>query len=158
MKPAFLSLAADACHKKGALTEGLALLKEAQEAVERTGERFYEAEIHRLRGMVLLGIPNQAKRRKDRATQTRRKQVWGNRTKMAEAEASFQQALTVARRQKTKVFELRAAVNLSQLWQQQGKTAEARALLTVVYTWFTEGFDTRDLQDAKARLAELGIP
>jgi predicted ATPase len=71
------------------------------------------------------------------------------------AEACFQQALTIARRQQAKSWELRAATSLSRLWQQQGKRAEARALLAPIYGWFTEGFDTADLQEAKALLEEL---
>ena len=73
----------------------------------------------------------------------------------AEAEACFQHALTVARRQQAKSLELRAAMSLARLWQQQGKHAEARALLAPIYGWFTEGFDTADLQEAKALLDEL---
>jgi len=73
----------------------------------------------------------------------------------AEAEACFQQALDIARRQQAKFWELRTATSLARLWQQQGKQAEARALLAPIYGWFTEGFDTADLQEAKALLAEL---
>jgi predicted ATPase len=72
-----------------------------------------------------------------------------------QAEVCFQQALTVARRQQAKSWELRAALSLSQLWQRQDKHAAARALLTPLYGWFTEGFDTADLQEAKALLEEL---
>ena len=72
-----------------------------------------------------------------------------------QAEACFQQALDVARRQQAKSLELRAAMSLSRLWQQQGKRAEARELLAPIYGWFTEGFDTADLQEAKALLEEL---
>jgi len=73
-----------------------------------------------------------------------------------EAEACFQQALTVARRQQAKSLELRAAVSLARLWQQQGQRAKAQALLAPIYGWFTEGFDTADLQEAKVLLEELG--
>ena len=73
----------------------------------------------------------------------------------AQAEACFQQALTIARRQQAKSWELRAAMSLSRLWQQQGKRAEAYALLAPIYDWFTEGFDTADLQEARALLAAL---
>jgi predicted ATPase len=73
----------------------------------------------------------------------------------AQAETCFQQALDVARRQQAKSWELRAAMSLSRLWQQQGKRAEARVLLAPIYGWFTEGFDTADLQEAKALLKEL---
>jgi adenylate cyclase len=72
-----------------------------------------------------------------------------------EAETCFQTALTIARRQEAKWLELRAALSLSRLWQRQGKTVEARELLTSIYSWFTEGFDTADLQAAKALLDEL---
>jgi predicted ATPase len=82
--------------------------------------------------------------------------VWQQATGGAgEVEACFQQALTVARRQQAKSLELRAATSLARLWQQQGKQAEARALLAPIYGWFTEGFDTADLQEAKAMLEEL---
>jgi predicted ATPase len=74
---------------------------------------------------------------------------------VGEAEACLQQAIEIARRQQAKSLELRAAMSLSRLWQQQGKPAQARQLLADVYGWFTEGFDTADLQDAKALLAEL---
>jgi predicted ATPase len=73
----------------------------------------------------------------------------------AEAEAWLQRALAVARRQEAKALELRAAMSLSRLWQQQGKQAEAHALLAPIYGWFTEGFDTPDLQEAKTLLEEL---
>ena len=74
---------------------------------------------------------------------------------VAQAEACFQQALAIARRQQAKSWELRAAMSLSRLWQQQGKRAEAYELLAPIYGWFTEGFDTADLQEAKALLEEL---
>ena len=103
--------------------------------MEQHEERYWEAEIARLRGVLLLRQPE---------------------TPQAEAEACFQRALDVARRQEAKSLELRAAMSLSRLWQQQGKRAEARALLAPIYGWFTEGFDTADLQEAKALLEELG--
>jgi predicted ATPase len=78
------------------------------------------------------------------------------RPQAAEAEACFQQALAIARRQQAKSWELRAAMSLSRLWQQQGKGQEAHALLAPIYHWFTEGFDTADLQEARALLEELG--
>jgi predicted ATPase len=79
----------------------------------------------------------------------------GKEAQFEEAEAFFQKALNVARQQEAKSFELRAATSLARLWQRQGKTTEAHELLTPVYNWFTEGFDTADLKDAKALLAEL---
>ena len=80
----------------------------------------------------------------------------GPRPTWEEAEACFQQALAMARQQQVQSWELRAAMSLGRLWQQQGKHAEARALLAPVYGWFTEGFDTADLQEAKTLLEELG--
>jgi len=97
-------------------------------------ERRWEAELYRLKGVFLLA---QAE------------------AKSSEAEACLQQALTIARRQYAKSLELRAAMSLARLWQQQSKGDETRALLAPVYGWFTEGFDTADLQDAKALLDEL---
>ena len=99
--------------------------------MEQHEERWWEAEIYRLRGVLLLRQPG---------------------TPQAEAEAWLQRALDVARRQEAKSLELRAAMSLSRLWQQQGKRAEAHALLAPIYGWFTEGFDTADLQEAKALL------
>jgi class 3 adenylate cyclase/predicted ATPase len=118
----------------GQADAGLPLLAEALTHVDTTGERHYEAEAYRIKGELLLrqAVPD-----------------------APEAEACFQQALAVARRQQAKSWELRTAVSLSRLWQRQGKRAEARALLAPVYGWFTEGFDTADLQEAKALLDEL---
>ena len=97
--------------------------------------RWWEAELYRLKGELLL----------QHAV-----------AQPGEAEACFQQALAVARRQQAKSLELRAAMSLGRLWQQQGRRTEARALLAPVYGWFTEGFDTADLQDAQILLEELG--
>jgi len=114
--------------------QGLSLLAEAQTVVEANGQGDLLAEAHRLQGELLLrqAIPD--------ATQ---------------AEACFQQALTVARRQRAKSWELRAATSLARLLRKQGKIDEARTTLSVTYNWFTEGFDTADLKDAKALLDEL---
>ena len=114
--------------------DGLQALAEAHTLVEQHEERHWEAEIARLRGVVLLRQPT---------------------PQQGEAEACFQQALAVARRQEAKSLELRAAMSLARLWQQQGKQAEAYALLAPTYGWFTEGFDTADLQEAKALLEAL---
>jgi predicted ATPase len=109
------------------LAEGLA-------AVEDTGGRFYEAELYRLTGEILCkqALPDED-----------------------HADTCFRRALDVARGQQAKALELRAAMSLSRLWQQQGKRAEAYELLAPIYGWFTEGFDTADLQDAEALLEEL---
>jgi len=114
--------------------EGLRVLTEAEAAAQARGERFMAAELSRCQGELVL------------------RQV---RPDVAQAETCFQQALAVARRQQAKSFELRAATSLARLWQQQGKHQEAHDLLAPVYGWFTEGFDTADLQEAKVLLAEL---
>ena len=119
----------------GQLDAGLTVLAEALAAVDQSEVRFYEAELYRLKGELLLA---QA----------------GTGHKGQEAEACFRQALAVARRQQAKWLELRAATNLSRLWQ-QGKRDAAHHLLTEVYGWFTEGFETPDLREAQALLAEL---
>jgi len=132
--PGFLARLAVAYGQVGQVDEGLHLVVEALAVVDTTGERYYKAELHRLHGELLL------------------------RQAVAEAqaaEACFQQALAVARRQQAKSWELRAATSLSRLWQHQGKRAAAYDLLAPVYGWFTEGFDTADLQEAKALLAAL---
>lgn len=108
--------------------------------VERTQERAYEAELHRLKGELTLLPPG------------REGEEAGRRD---EAEACFQQAIAIARRQGARSLELRAVMALSRLWQQQGKPADARQMLAETYGWFTEGFDTADLQEARALLAVL---
>ena len=131
--PYYCTMLAEVCDHLDHTEDGLQALAEAHTLVEQQEERYWEAEICRLRGVLLLRqtMPPQA-----------------------EAEAWLQRALDVARRQEAKSLELRAAMSLSRLWQQQGKQAEARELLAPVYGWFTEGFDTADLQDAKALLEE----
>ncbi len=133
-RPYYLAFLAEAYGKVGQAGEGLTLLGEALAAAHKTGERFYEAELYRLKGELLLV----------RSAENR-----------GEAEACLQQALLVARHQQAKLSELRAAMSLSQLWQQQGKRTAAHQLLAPVYGWFTEGFDTPDLQEAKALLEAL---
>jgi predicted ATPase len=125
---------ADVADHLGHPDEGLRALAEAHTLVEQQEEGWWEAEVHRLRGVLLLRqmMPQQE-----------------------EAEAWLQRALDVARRQEAKSLELRAAMSLARLWQQQGKRAAARDLLRPIYGWFTEGFDTADLQEAKALLEAL---
>jgi predicted ATPase len=106
----------------------------AMTAVETTEERMWEAGVHRTAGEIVLLLPEPA---------------------AAKAEAYFERALAVARQQQAKSWELRAAMSMARLWRDQGKRAEARDLLAPVYGWFTEGFDTRDLKEAKALLDEL---
>jgi predicted ATPase len=133
-RPYFLVLLAEAYGEVEQPEEGLTVLVEALAIVDNTGECNWEAELHRRKGELLLMQQGQ---------------------KVGNAEECFQKALDVARRQQAKSLELRAAMSLSRLWQQQGKQEEAHQLLTEIYRWFTEGFDTPDLKDAKALLEEL---
>jgi class 3 adenylate cyclase/predicted ATPase len=133
-RPRFLALLGEAYSKVGSTEEGLRLLGEAQAAVHRSGERRWEAELYRLKGELLLA----------RAPEDH-----------TEAEACLRVALDIACHQGAKLWELRAAMSLSRLWQRQGKRAGAYELLAPVYGWFTEGFDTADLQEAKALLEAL---
>jgi predicted ATPase len=132
--PYFYTLLADISAHLGHPADGLQALAEAHTPVEQQEERYWEAEVCRLRGVLLLRQPG---------------------TSPVEAEAWLQRALDIARRQEAKSLELRAAMSLARLWQQQGKQAEARALLAPVYGWFTEGFDTADLQEARTLLEAL---
>jgi predicted ATPase len=118
--------------------EGLNILTEALAFVDRTEERFYEAEMYRLKGELTV-----------------QSQVESHKSKVEDAEACFLKANEVARCQKAKSWELRATVSLARLWWQQGKQKEAHGMLAEIYGWFTEGFDTKDLQEAKALLEEL---
>jgi predicted ATPase len=127
-----LTLLAQALASCGHHGEGLAALREAAALVEDTGERYVEAEIHRLEGNLLLAADGSA-----------------------EAEACYVKALDTARGQEARSLELRAARDLARLWGEQGRRVEARDLLAQVYGWFTEGFDTADLKEAKALLDEL---
>ncbi|HSX83166.1 MAG TPA: hypothetical protein VLQ80_31985, partial [Candidatus Saccharimonadia bacterium] len=115
---------------------GLMVLAEALMVVDTTGARLYEPELYRLKGELLL------------------QQQADN---QAEAEICFHQAMAIAQSQQAKSLELRAASSLARLWQRQGKRAEAHALLAPVYGWFTEGFGTADLREAKALLEEVGV-
>jgi predicted ATPase len=133
------ALLAEAYGKGGQVEEGLTVLAETLAIVSKTGERWYEAELHRLKGTLTL-----------------QSKVQGRKSKVEkEAEECFLKAIKVARRQQAKSLELRAVMSLSRLWQKQGKSAEARRMLAEVYGWFTEGFDTKDLQEARALLEEL---
>src|SRR5262249_36583646 len=132
--PHHLALLAEAYSMLGEPETGLGVLTEALALVDTTGERWYEPELYRLKGELLLQqhVDNQA-----------------------EAESCFHHALAIARHHQAKSFELRTATSLARLWQQQGKRQEAYDLLAPVYGWFTEGFDTADLQESKALLEAL---
>jgi class 3 adenylate cyclase/predicted ATPase len=141
-RPHLLTLLAEALGLLNQPEGGLAALEEALLLMEQSGEQYYTAEIYRQRGELLLLRDAQSA-----PTQGNREQH--------EAEVCFQQALDVARQQQAKSLELRAAMSLARLWQCQGKRAEAHALLAPIYGWFTEGFDTADLQEARALLEAL---
>ena len=133
-KPYFLALLAEAYLKKGRHEEGLNAIDEALDIADESGERWWQAELHRLRGQLRL-----AERRLNQA----------------DAEECFRYALAVSREQAARSLELRAATSLARLWAEQGRRSEASELLAPVYGWFTEGFDTADLKDAKALLDDL---
>ncbi|WER50239.1 adenylate/guanylate cyclase domain-containing protein [Cupriavidus sp. WKF15] len=137
----FLALLAETCARAGQVEAGLATVAEALEVVERTGERLHEAELHRLKGELTLLEAG----RSDEANENAR-----------EAEGCFQRAIAIASRQDARSPELRAAIALSRLWLKQGRHAEARSLLHNTYGWFSEGFDTLDLREARKLLVELG--
>jgi DNA-binding winged helix-turn-helix (wHTH) protein/predicted ATPase len=136
-QPYALAFLARAYGQAGQSDKGQQVLDEALALVHHTGERCYEAELYRLKGELLL-------------------QGGKRHHTLADVEESFRQAVAVARRQQAKSLELRAALSLARLWQQQGQRAAAYELLAPVYDWFTEGFDTADLQEAKTLLEELG--
>jgi predicted ATPase len=129
-----LAQLAEACGKAGRIDEGLEVIAEALDVVQEKGERWWEAEILRLRGELLL------KR---------------NPSGLAEAQTSFERAIEIARKQGAKSSELRATTSLARLLDKQGLRDEARAMLAEIYGWFTEGFDTADLKDGKALLDKL---
>ena len=133
-RPVFYALLADAYGRVGRLDKAWRMLDCALRAVAKSGQRHYEAEIYRLKGELHL-------READ--------------PEVEQASVCFQRALEIARHQQAKSWELRAATSLTRLWRDQGRRAEARDLLAPIYDWFTEGFDTADLRDARALLDEL---
>ncbi len=137
-QPYYLALLAEAYSKVSQVEEGLAVLAEALAAVTHNGERRWEAEVYRLKGELTLQLQGESPK-----------------SKIEEAETCFLQAINVARKQQAKSLELRATMSLARLWQGQGKRHEARDILSTIYNWFTEGFDTQDLKDAKALLDSL---
>jgi predicted ATPase len=133
-RPKLLSYLAKAYADVGRLNEAWQCINEATTAIETTNERWWESEVHRIAGEIVLPSPQPD---------------W------TKVEAHFERALAVARRQQAKSWELRAATSMARLWRDQGKPQQARDLLAPVYGWFTEGFDTRDLKEARALLDEL---
>jgi predicted ATPase len=134
LTPVGLSLLAKSYADLGQPEDARRSIEEAKAVVERTKETWFEADVHRIAGEVALRSPQ---------------------PEAAGAEAHFQRALAVARQQQARSWELRAAMSLARLWRDQGKPQQARELLAPVYGWFTEGFDTRDLKEAKVLLEEL---
>jgi predicted ATPase len=132
--PWYMAWLSRALVNRGQVKEAVATVTEALERIEKTGERWCEAELHRLMGELLL-----------------------HRTAAASGppEKWFKEALAISQAQSAKSWELRAATSLARLWRDQGKRIEARDLLAPIYQWFTEGFDTLDLKDARALLDEL---
>jgi predicted ATPase len=156
-----LAQVAEAHGTLGQATEGLALLAQALALVESTGERWYEAELHRIKGELLLQTDRHARNQRG-AKKTKRiatptaSSGGGSTVDLHDSvEACFRTAVEIARRQQAKSLELRATTSLSRLWQRQGKRQQAHEMLSDIYGWFTEGFDTADLRDAHALLAEL---
>jgi predicted ATPase len=140
-----LALLAEACQTAGQITEGLGAVDQALAIAHETGERYYEAELHRLKGELLLA-------RREGANMDEVDAGYSN------AEACFQRAITVARRQSAKSLELRAVMSLCRLWhsfRSPDKRAQAHEMLAEIYGWFTEGFDTAELKEAKMLLNKL---
>ena len=132
-RPCGLAGLAAALAGRGEYTAALAAAGEGLESEERTGQRRWGAELHRLAGIALWGL-----------------------NRLEEAQNAFEEALRVARRQQAKSYELRTATSLAGLRRDQGRRTEARDLLAPIYGWFSEGFNTTDLKEAKALLEELG--
>jgi len=138
----FLGLFAEALGKAGRAEEGLRVLEEALTMADRNSERYYLAELHRLKGNLLL-------------QETSTRAVFSRRSMFSTAENCFNQAIEIAQQQGTKSVELRAAMSLARLYQNQDRQKEAHDALAPVYGRFTEGFDTTDLREARALIAEL---
>jgi predicted ATPase/DNA-binding winged helix-turn-helix (wHTH) protein len=145
------ALLAEVCGRVGQVEEGLALITKALAAGDRTGVRVNEADLYRVKGELLL-LQFQVSSSKFQVENPQ--SVFPN--PQSGAEACFHKAIEIAQRQQAKSLELRAVMSLSHLWQQQGKEKEAHRVLSEIYNWFTEGFDTKDLQEAKAFLEDLG--
>jgi predicted ATPase len=137
----YLVLLAEAYGKAGQAEDRLTVIAKGLATAHKTGECYYEAELYRLKGELTL--------KSEVKTSPNRSQV----SLESEVEACFQKAIEIARRRQAKSWELRAVMSLSRLWQQQGKKDEARQILAEIYSWFTEGFETKDLQEAQALLS-----
>ena len=132
--PLYEAYLAKAHAELGKFVDAWRCIAEATRAVETTKEAMFEAEVYRIAGEIALKSPQ---------------------SDVARAQSNFEHSLLVARKQQAKSLELRTAMSLARLWRSQGKSQQARELLAPIYSWFTEGFDARDLKDAKALLEEL---
>jgi predicted ATPase len=157
MRTIYLSWLARGYSVAGQVEEGLTTVAEALRLAEKIGEILYEAELYRLKGELTLQIGA-----RDLGLETSPPSAQASSLKPLvssgaerETEACFRKAIDIAQKQHAKSLELRAATSLARLWQQQAKRTEAHQLLANVYNWFTEGFDTKDLQEAKALLIQL---
>jgi predicted ATPase len=169
--PYFLALLAEAYGKKGQAGKGLRALSEALDLAHKTGDCWWAAELYRLKGQLVLQsgvwsskseVKTSLRQVSDKSKTSQDKSGVSDPRPLApdpqsEAEACFLKAIEIARRQQAKSLELRAIMSLARLWQQQGKQHAARNMLSDIYHWFTEGFDTVDLQEAKALLEELQV-
>jgi predicted ATPase len=150
--PHLLAMSVAAYKAAGQIEQSQSQLTEALALVNKTGQRYYEAELYRLKGELTLqefqvpGSKSQVPNTQHLTASTQAE---------AEAEVCFLKAIDIAQKQQAKSLELRAVMSLARLWQSQGKHHEARAMLSAIYHWFTEGFDTKDLQEAKALIEEL---
>jgi predicted ATPase len=159
----WLVLLVEAYCKTGKTEEGLSMLAEALIAVDKTGERFFEAELYRLKGELTLQqskasfgqVSDKSQASQDKSENTSPQPLTPSTQAKAEAEACFLKAIEIARKQQAKSLELRATMSLARLWQRQDKKPEAHKMLSEIYNWFTEGFDTKDLQETKALLDSL---
>ena len=165
--PFCFALLAEAYGKVGQIEEGLTALDEALTMVNKNGEHWWEAELYRLKGELSLQSEVRSPKSREEKQKSKGK---GQKSKVPntqpltpstqtemerEAEECFRKAIAIARQQQAKSLELRAVMSLSRLWQQQGKPKDAHLMLSEIYGWFTEGFDTKDLQEAKALLKDL---
>jgi len=164
LRPYYLAVLAEAYGKVGQTEEGLSVLAEALAQVDKTEERYYEAELYRLKGELVLqsgvrGPESEKESQKSKGKRQKSKVETNPQSPtpnpQGEAEGYFLKAIEIARKQQAKSLELRATMSLARLWQWQGKQKEAHEMLAEIYGWFTEGFDTKDLQEARALLDEL---